>query len=160
MSAVTEVLRRIGGERWVARVARALTPLDRAVQARTSGRASLTGALGMPTVLLTTTGRRSGQPRSVPLTFARHGDGLLVIGSNFGQAHHPAWSANLLAHPTATVAMRGVRWRVEARLLDESEKAEAWPELLRVWPGYAAYQERSGRDLRVFLLTPGRPPQR
>lgn len=160
MSAVTQVLRRFSGERWLATVVRALTPADRALQARTSGRASLTGALGMPAMLLTTTGRRSGQPRTVALTFARHDGGLVVIGSNFGQPHHPAWSANLLADPDATVTVRGARWQVTARLLDETEKAEVWPELLQLWPGYAAYQDRSGRNLRVFLLTPGRPARR
>jgi deazaflavin-dependent oxidoreductase (nitroreductase family) len=158
MSAVTQVLRRFSGEPWLAGVIKALTGIDRALQARTTGRASLTGALGMPALLLTTTGRRSGQPRTVALTFTRHDGGLVVIGSNFGQAHHPAWSVNLLADPEASVTVRGARWPVRARLLDETEKAEVWPELLRLWPGYAAYQDRSGRNLRVFLLTPGRPP--
>jgi deazaflavin-dependent oxidoreductase (nitroreductase family) len=157
MLTVRELVRRFSHERWLAGAVKALTPIDRALQARTTGRVSLTAVMGMPAVLLTTTGRRSGQPRSVALTFVRHDDGLVVIGSNFGQASHPAWSANLLAHPTATVAVRGVRWQVRARLLSDAEKAAVWPELLRLWPGYAAYQERSGRDLRVFLLTPGRP---
>ncbi|HEX5114431.1 MAG TPA: nitroreductase family deazaflavin-dependent oxidoreductase [Pseudonocardiaceae bacterium] len=157
MSAVTQVLRRFSGERWLATVVKALTPADRALQVRTTGRASLTGVLGMPAMLLTTTGCRSGRSRSVALTYARHGDGLVVVGSNFGQAHHPAWSSNLLAEPAATVTVRGAEWPVQARLLSETEKAEVWPELLRVWPGYDAYQDRSGRNLRVFLLTPDRP---
>jgi deazaflavin-dependent oxidoreductase (nitroreductase family) len=157
MSAVTEVLRRFSRERWLATVVKALTPADRALQARTTGRASLTGALGMPAMLLTTTGCRSGQPRTVPLTYSRHDGGLVVVGSNFGQAHHPAWSSNLLADPTARVTVRGAEWPVRARLLSETEKAGVWPELLRLWPGYDAYQDRSGRNLRVFLLTPGVP---
>jgi deazaflavin-dependent oxidoreductase (nitroreductase family) len=93
------------------------------------------------------------------LTFDRHGDGLLVVGSNFGRADHPAWSANLLARAEATVTVRGAEWPVRARLLSDDEKAAVWPQLLRLWPGYAAYQERSGRNIRVFLLTPDRPPE-
>lgn len=160
MSAVTGLLRRFSGKRWLATVVKALTPADRALQARTSGRASLTGALGMPAVLLTTTGRKTGLPRTVALTYVRHAGGLVVIGSNFGQAHHPAWSANLLADPEATVTVRGAHWPVRARLLTDFEKTDVWPALLRLWPGYAAYQARSGRELRVFLLTPGEPPNR
>jgi deazaflavin-dependent oxidoreductase (nitroreductase family) len=152
---VTEILRRFSRQRWLAAVARALVPADRALQARTTGRASLSGAVGMPAMLLTTTGRRTGRPRTVALTYVHHADGLVVVGSNFGRANHPAWSANLLAHPEATVTVRGARWRVSARLLGDAERAEVWPALLRLWPGYAAYRERSGRELRVFLLTPG-----
>ncbi|HKN97101.1 MAG TPA: nitroreductase family deazaflavin-dependent oxidoreductase [Pseudonocardiaceae bacterium] len=158
MSPVREMVRRLSHQRWLAAAVKVLTPIDRVLLERTTGRASLTGVVGMPAVLLTTTGRRSGQPRSVALTFVRHDDGLVVVGSNFGQAHHPAWSVNLLAHPAATVAVRGAEWQVRARLFNDAEKAAVWPELLRLWPGYAAYQERSGRDLRVFLLTPGQPP--
>lgn len=158
MSAVTTVLRRFSRQRWLSTLIKALVPIDRALQARTVGQASITSALGMPAALLTTTGCRSGQPRAVALTFARHDGGLVVVGSNFGRAHHPAWSSNLLANPDATVTINGAVWPVRARLLDATEKAAVWPELLRLWPGYAAYQERSHRDLRVFLLTPDQPP--
>lgn len=157
MSAVTDVLRRFSRERWLANIIKVLTPADRALQARTTGRASLTAVLGMPAVLLTTTGRTSGQPRTVPLTFVRHDDGLVVVGSNFGRPHHPAWSSNLLANPDARVAIGGAEWPVRARLLSAAEKSAVWPELQRLWPGYDAYADRSGRDLRVFLLTPGLP---
>jgi deazaflavin-dependent oxidoreductase (nitroreductase family) len=80
--------------------------------------------------------------------------GWYVVGSNFGQEKHPAWTANLLANPDAAVTTGGKRTDVRARLLDPDEKAEVWPRLIAVWPTYDRYVERSGRDLRVFRLDP------
>jgi deazaflavin-dependent oxidoreductase (nitroreductase family) len=100
-------------------------------------------------------GGRPGGGRSTPLLTLPEPDGsLLVVASNFGRASHPAWSANLLAHPSASVVFGGRSLPVTARLLDATEKAEAWPRLLRAWPTYAQYAETSGRDLRVFRLVP------
>ena len=79
-------------------------------------------------------------------------DGFLVVGSNFGKEHHPAWTGNLLAQPEASVSFKGETIPVVARLLDAEEKKAVWPELLRIWPTYDRYVERSGRDLRVFRL--------
>lgn len=128
-------------------------PLDRAIHRATRGRLSLGGAM-VPTLVLTTTGRRSGLPRETPLACVPDGDGWLVVGSNFGKPHHPAWTANLLADPAATVAYKGRTTQVRAELLSPEEKATVWPRLLAVWPAYDDYVEASGRDLRVFRLTP------
>jgi len=102
--------------------------------------------------VLTTTGRKSGQPRKTPLATLPVDGGFLVVGSNFGKEHHPAWTGNLLATPAATVSFKGDAIPVEARLLDADEKKEVWPQLLRIWPTYDRYVERSGRDIRVFKL--------
>jgi deazaflavin-dependent oxidoreductase (nitroreductase family) len=75
-----------------------------------------------------------------------------VVGSNFGQEKHPAWTGNLLAHPEASVAFRRQTYPVRAEMLDDAEKAEVWPRLLEVWPAYDDYVEVSGRSLRVFRL--------
>jgi deazaflavin-dependent oxidoreductase (nitroreductase family) len=74
------------------------------------------------------------------------------VASNFGRERHPAWSANLLAEPKATASYRGRTFPVTARLLDEDEKKAIWPQLLKMWPNYDRYEERSGRDIRVFRL--------
>lgn len=80
-------------------VIRKLTPLDRAVMQRTGSRYTVLGPLGLSTLLLTTTGRKSGRPRVSPLLYLHDGDRIALVGSNFGQEKHPAWTANLLADP-------------------------------------------------------------
>ena len=154
MAGYADVLRRWGHHRWFARVGRALVPVDRALQRLSGGRVGGIGPQVLPELLLTTTGRTSGLPRQVPLLYARDGQTLVVVASNWGQAHHPAWSANLLANPDATVDVRGTVSRVRARLASPQEKADVWPLVTAVWPAYDTYAARSGRDLRVFLLDP------
>jgi deazaflavin-dependent oxidoreductase (nitroreductase family) len=108
----------------------------------------------VPSLVLHTTGAKSGQPRQSTLACLPEDDGWYVVGSNFGQESHPAWTANLMAHPDAAVSTKEGRTDVRARLLDAEEKAAVWPRLIAVWPTYDRYVERSGRDLRVFRLDP------
>jgi deazaflavin-dependent oxidoreductase (nitroreductase family) len=148
---IASTFRRLGGTRLFALVARAYVPVDRALGRMSRGRLVALGA--MPSLLITTTGRTSGQPRTNPLLYATDGGSLVVIGSNFGQAHHPAWSSNLLAHPEATVVVNGEQVAVRARLVEGAERERLRALLLKVWPGYAAYERRaSGRTLRIFRL--------
>jgi deazaflavin-dependent oxidoreductase (nitroreductase family) len=129
-------------------------PLDRLLSRVTGGRVVLSAAM-VPSLVLETTGARSGQRRTTPLACLPEDDGsFLVVGSNFGRASHPAWTANLRAHPEATVTYRGRTIPVTATLLDADQKAEVWPRLTAVWPNYDRYTEVSGRDLRVFRLVP------
>jgi deazaflavin-dependent oxidoreductase (nitroreductase family) len=85
------------------------------------------------------------------LVFLRQGRSLLLAGSNFGQSHHPAWSANLLAHPDAEVRIGGERFAVRARLLEGAERQAAW-ELFRAAGPYRVYETRTDRTIRVFAL--------
>jgi deazaflavin-dependent oxidoreductase (nitroreductase family) len=150
---LSSLLRRVGRAEWFARAARPLVPLDRAVGRLTRGRFVAFGLPGLPSLLITTTGRRTGQPRSNPLLYAPDGVAFVVIGSNWGQHHHPAWSSNLLANPEATVTVDGQRIAVRARRVSGAERARLRALLLGVWPGYADYERRSGgRDLRLFRL--------
>jgi deazaflavin-dependent oxidoreductase (nitroreductase family) len=155
MSRYTALLRRLGTYRWFAALGRRLAPLDRRLYRLTGGRWSVIGRHELPTLLITTTGRRSGLPRTQPLLYARDGDGYIVIGSNWGQAHHPAWSANLLARPAARVTLGDREFDVSATLATGAERDRLWQLLQRVWPGYAAYAERAeGREIRIFRLVP------
>jgi deazaflavin-dependent oxidoreductase (nitroreductase family) len=149
-----DLLRRLGHQRWFARAGRALTPVDRAVRRATGGRLGVLGGRPLPDLLLTTTGARTGQPRQAPLLYVVDGAAWVVVGSNWGQERHPAWSSNLLAHPEATVTVDGAHHRVRARLLEGAERDRVWPRVLDAWPAYATYEERSGRDLRIFRLEP------
>jgi len=109
---------------------------------------------GRPLLLLTTTGARTGQPRTVPLIYAEHPAGYVVTASNWGQPHHPAWSGNLLANPDATVYVAGRNIPVRARLVEGTERRALWSLVTAIWPAYDTYATRSGRDIRVFLLEP------
>ena len=133
---------------------RKLMPLDRKLLMRTRGRRTLLGPVGAPTLVLETIGRKSGEPRLSPLLFARDGDSVIVVGSNFGQQHHPAWTGNLLAHPRAQVVTGGVEIPVVAELLTGAEADAGWQKMVDTTPAYATYKTRTDREIRVFRLTP------
>ena len=128
-------------------------PLDRRILLRSRGRFSLLGPIGAPTMLLTTTGTKTGEPRISPLLYARDGERLIVAGSNFGQDKHPAWTGNLLKDPHAVVAIGGQSVPAVAALLDGSEAEKAYGLMKAVAPMYAKYQTKTDRDIRVFALT-------
>ncbi|WP_421732623.1 nitroreductase family deazaflavin-dependent oxidoreductase [Cellulomonas sp.] len=151
---LTSAVRRLGRTRWFAHAGRATSGLDRRLQKASRGRWSTLGRPSLPQLILTTTGRRSGESREAVLLYAVDGDGWVLIGSNWGQEHHPAWSGNLLADPRATVTIAGVTTPVVATLADDDERARLLPALLAVWPAYETYAARSGRELRVFRLAP------
>lgn len=132
---------------------RALAPLDGWLLKRTKGRFTVLGPIAAPVMLLTTTGAKSGQQRQSPLLFGRDGDTLIVVGSNFGQDKHPAWSANLLAHPDAVVTMGGKDIPVRATRLEGDEAEAGYQLMVDTVRTYAAYRDRTDRDIRVFRLT-------
>jgi deazaflavin-dependent oxidoreductase (nitroreductase family) len=157
MSRYTALLRRLGNHRWFAALGRLLTPLDRRLYRLSRGRWSVVGRHELPSLLITTTGRKSGLPRTQPLLYATDGDGYVVVGSNWGQAQHPAWSANLLAEPNARVTLGDREVPVHATLAGGAERDRLWKLLEEIWPGYAAYAVRAeGREIRVFRLAPER----
>ena len=113
---------------------------------------------GMPVLLLTTTGRRSGRPRTTPLTFCRDGDDLVVIASNGGEDRAPGWSLNLQANPRASVQIGTEKLAVTARTASPEERERLWPAVTATYAGYARYQERTERRIPVLLLTPDAQP--
>jgi len=126
-------------------------PMDR-LASRLSGGRFMVSRMMLPCAVVTTTGRKSGQPRTTPLASVPLDGDLYVVGSNFGKPHHPAWSWNLVETPAATVTYSGETFPVTAHLLTAEEKAATWPRLISEWPLFDQYVERSGRDLRVFRL--------
>jgi deazaflavin-dependent oxidoreductase (nitroreductase family) len=145
-------IRQVGQQSWFPRAFGWIVPLDTLVHRATGGRFGLTDLAGVDSLLLTTIGRRSGEPRMVALTCAPYADSYLVAGSNWGGATHPTWSANLLASPEATVTARGDTWPVRARLLAGEERERMWAVLAAHWPPYQVYAARAGREIRVFIL--------
>ncbi len=133
--------------------------LHRAVLRATGGRVGAR-VRGLPVLLLTTTGRRSGEPRTVALSYLDHGGGYGVVASNAGADDHPAWWLNLEAEPAATVEIRGERRAVRARLATGDEAAALWQRMVDANPDFAAYREQTDRELPVVVLEerPGPPP--
>lgn len=109
---------------------------------------------GAPTLLLTTTGRRSGEQRTSALIFARDGDDYLVVASVGGMPKHPAWYLNLRADPHATIQVKGDVLDVVARTATDDEKPRLWRIVNDVWPNYDVYQSRTERVIPVVVLTP------
>lgn len=118
------------------------------------GRITSTGKPTLPMMALTTTGRRSGEPRTVQLAYATDGDDLLVVASAMGQERHPAWRYNLEAAGAASVLLRGRTLQVTARVLSDDEKAAVWEQVTAVIPQMRTYEQRTDRNIRVFRLTP------
>jgi deazaflavin-dependent oxidoreductase (nitroreductase family) len=120
---------------------------------RTGGR--LGGRAGrLPMLLLTTTGRKTGQARTTPLGYLPDGDRMVVVASYGGDDRHPQWYLNLQANPEATVQAGARTQRVRAATATGEEKAELWPRVLALYSGYAGYQQTTTRDIPLVILTP------
>ena len=137
-------------------VARVLPPVDRWSFRRTGGRVALTESIGgLPTVMLTTRGARSGLERTVPLLAVPSGNDLAVLGTNWGGAGSPAWVRNLLAHPDAVVGHGGARVAVRAEQLHGAAADAVWRQAVALYPGYGEYPARAGdRVITVWRLIP------
>jgi deazaflavin-dependent oxidoreductase (nitroreductase family) len=134
--------------------AQSLPALDRATDRLTAGRVSLPWSLaGLPTLVLTSTGRRSGRPRETYLIAVPLDDTLALLGTNFGQANTPAWVFNLEAEPRARLT-HGDRTRdVVARPATDDERLQVMANSVGVYRGYSKYQQRiRGRRVRIFVL--------
>lgn len=128
---------------------KANVPLYRLSRGRIGG--SMGGA---PVLLLTTTGRRSGEPRTAPVIYMRADDALVVIGSNAGNERPPAWALNLAANPDAEVEIGADRSSVRARIAVGEERADLWRRANVDYPGFDDYGERTARAINVFVLDP------
>jgi deazaflavin-dependent oxidoreductase (nitroreductase family) len=148
---LVSVARKLGHQAWFARLFKWSVPLDRWIGKLTKGKVVGYGVL--PTLLITTTGRRSGQPRVNPLLYMPDGDAFIVVGSNWGQAQHPAWALNLLANPLAAVAVDGKHFPVRATLATGTERDRLWELVVTGWPAYETYVKRAGgRTIKIFQL--------
>ncbi|HEX4531217.1 MAG TPA: nitroreductase family deazaflavin-dependent oxidoreductase [Acidimicrobiia bacterium] len=107
---------------------------------------------GATILVLTTTGRKSGEPRKFALIYDSRGDDLVVVASKGGAPDHPGWYKNLLAHPDASVQVRGERFDVRARTAEGAERDELWRLMNRSWPNYDTYATRTDRVIPVVVL--------
>jgi deazaflavin-dependent oxidoreductase (nitroreductase family) len=111
---------------------------------------------GAPVCLLTTLGRKSGQPRTAPLLYLVDGDDFVVVASQGGAPQHPGWYLNLTARPSAQVQIGARIFAVTARTVSAEEKATLWPRLVAIYKPYEAYQQRTTRSIPLVRLSPVR----
>jgi deazaflavin-dependent oxidoreductase (nitroreductase family) len=135
-------------------IARVLTSFHHGLLRVSGGRAG-SRVMGMPVVVLETTGRKSGEPRRTMLTApVIDGDTVVLVASYGGDDRHPQWYRNLCADPNVTIERDGARTAYVARTATADEKAALWPRITKTYKGYAGYQKRTDRDIPVVLLTP------
>jgi deazaflavin-dependent oxidoreductase (nitroreductase family) len=109
---------------------------------------------GTHTLLLTTTGRRSGEPRTTPLIYGQHGDDYLVVASKGGSDAPPAWFLNLEENPDVEIQVKDKRMKARARTASPEEKPELWKTMTNEWPDYDSYQASTEREIPVVVLEP------
>jgi deazaflavin-dependent oxidoreductase (nitroreductase family) len=107
---------------------------------------------GTQTLLLTTTGRKSGEQRTTPLIYAPYGDAYTIVASKGGTDEPPGWYVNLSADSEVEVQIMADRFKAKARTATPEEKAEIWPTMVSEWPAYDEYQERTSREIPVVVL--------
>jgi deazaflavin-dependent oxidoreductase (nitroreductase family) len=107
---------------------------------------------GAPILLLTTTGRQSGEPRTIPIIFSRYGDGYVIIASRGGSPTHPKWYLNILDNPHVQLQVKADKFAAVARTAETPEREEIWREALKTWPRYDEYQTRTSRLIPVVVI--------
>jgi deazaflavin-dependent oxidoreductase (nitroreductase family) len=107
---------------------------------------------GTITLLLTTTGRKSGEQRTTPLIYQRHGDDVMVVASKGGDDNPPLWYLNLQADPQVTVQVKGDKYKARARTATAAEKPALWETMVATWPAYNDYQAKTSRDIPIVIL--------
>jgi deazaflavin-dependent oxidoreductase (nitroreductase family) len=147
----TRTMRRMGHGRWFAiMVKHAGCKLDKALYRASGGRVTLAGR-AMPTMLLTTRGRKTGKDRTVPVFFVRDGDRVVAACENFGLRTTSSWPVNLKAHPYATIQIGSHVGEYLARPATEDEYDRNMPRLVADWPAHETYRERTGVRLVVVF---------
>ncbi len=153
MGLLTPLAIRIGAIPWMPRFLPQIMWVDQLIQRVTRGRLTLLDIAGLPNLVLTVVGRKSGIPRETPLLCVPYGDDILIAGSNFGSDKQPVWVVNIEANPEVTVRYRGRTTPMVARKLEGDERAAAWLHMLKTWPNFAKYEQRTDRRIKVFLLS-------
>ena len=109
---------------------------------------------GVPTLLLTTTGRRTGEPRTTPLIFGRDGGDYVIVASQGGKPEHPGWFHNLTKQPEVELQVQGDQFRGRARTAAGDERDRLWRAMAEIWPHYDEYQTRTDRVIPVVVVAP------
>jgi deazaflavin-dependent oxidoreductase (nitroreductase family) len=152
MGLLTPLAIRIGAIQWVPRFLPQIMWVDKRLQQLTRGRLTLLDIAGLPNLMLTAVGRKTGTPRQTPLLCVPYGEDILIAGSNFGSDKLPIWVKNIEANPEVTVRFRRRTSPMVVRRLQGDERETAWAHMLDTWPNFAKYEQRTERRIKVFLL--------
>lgn len=152
MGLLTPLAVRIGAISWMPKLLPQITWIDKRIQRVTGGRWSILRIAGLPNLMLTVVGRKSGIPRSTPLLYVPHGEDQLIAGSYFGGPKTPVWVANVRAADRVTVAIKGKTHAAIPREIDGEEREPLWAHMVDTWPNFAKYAERTDRKIPIFLL--------
>ncbi len=131
-----------------------MTKANTVVYRATGGKLGSKFMRGAPVCLITTTGRKSGQKRTVALIYLQDGDDVILVASKGGMEHHPQWYLNMEASADVDVEIGTTVTPMKARRASDDEKAAYWPKLLEIYPDYADYQARTTRNIPVMVLSP------
>ena len=155
MGLLTPVAVQVGSISWMPKLLPQIVFVDKLIQGGTRGKLTILDVAGLPNLMLTVVGRKSGLPRSNPLLCVPYtGETILVAGSYFGGPNEPMWVKNIEANPDVTVRFKGRTSEMRGRLLAGDERAAAWQAMLKVWPNFALYEKRTDRHIKVFELDP------
>lgn len=153
MGLLTPVAVRIGAIPWMPKLLPQIVFVDKLIQRGTAGKLTILDVAGLPNLMLTVIGRKSGLPRSNPLLCVPDGERILVAGSNFGGPTEPLWVKNIEANPDVTVRKDGITTERRATMLEGDARSEAWSTMLKTWPNFAMYERKTDRQIKVFALT-------
>jgi deazaflavin-dependent oxidoreductase (nitroreductase family) len=152
MGLLTPLAVKIGALEWMPKLLPQVVWVDTNLQKVSRGRVSVLDIAGLPNLMLTVAGRKSGIPRQTPLLCVPDGDTWLIAGSYFGGPKMPVWVFNLRAAETAHIRFGKVEADVTAEELTGPDRDAAWRTMLATWPNYAKYEERTDRLIPVFRL--------
>jgi deazaflavin-dependent oxidoreductase (nitroreductase family) len=158
MGLFTPLAIRIGGIPWLPKFLPQITAFDKFLQRITRGYLSLLRLAGLPSMMLTVAGRKSGISRTTPVLCIPYRDGFLVAGSNFGGQKPPVWVLNVRAAQeraeTVTISVDRQTQQARPREIGGAEREQVWAHMCRTWPNYAKYAERTDRIIPVFCFEP------
>ena len=107
---------------------------------------------GVPTLLLTTTGRKSKQPIVLPLIYGKDGDRYVIVASRGGAPDHPGWYKNLVAQPAVRLQVAADKFAARASTAKGAERARLWSVMTKIWPAYDDYQSKTTREIPIVIL--------
>ncbi|MDQ6641956.1 MAG: nitroreductase family deazaflavin-dependent oxidoreductase [Actinomycetota bacterium] len=154
MGLLTPLAVRIGSLSWMPRLLPQIVWTDKLIQRLTRGRVTILDIAGLPNLMFTVVGRKSGVPRSTPLLCVPYGETFLIAGSYFGGPKQPVWVVNLEAAGHCTIRYQGRTMEADSRPVTGEERQVVWQHMLKTWPNFAKYEERTSREIKVFELTP------
>lgn len=152
MGMLTPLAVRIGAIPWMPKLLPQITWVDKKIQGLSNGHLSVLRIAGLPNLMLTVPGRKSGVPRTTPLLCVPYGNDHLIAGSYFGGPKTPVWVANLRAADQVTVSVQGEAHVAVPREIGDDERPVIWAHMVKTWPNFEKYAERTDRKIPLFLL--------